>query len=85
MPCSCVESKSRISSDWLVSSSKLQPCLELCQFDQAFLKMKFARWKVCFPSLEISKEVSFVTFFRTDDVLLEVRNQEVDVVLGLSF
>jgi hypothetical protein len=29
----------------LASSSKLQPCLELCRFVQALLKTKVARWK----------------------------------------
>jgi hypothetical protein len=41
----CAESKSRVGSDWLVSSSKLQPCLELCWFAQVPLKTKVARWK----------------------------------------
>jgi hypothetical protein len=31
-----------------VSSSKLQPCLELCRFIQAPLKTKVARWKTHF-------------------------------------
>jgi hypothetical protein len=42
------EAKPRISSDWLISSSKLQPCLELCRFAQALLKTEVARWKVHF-------------------------------------
>jgi hypothetical protein len=32
----------------LISSSKLQPCLELCRFAQAPLKTKVARWKAHF-------------------------------------
>jgi hypothetical protein len=31
-------------SDWLMTSSKLQHCLELCQFIQMLLKPKVARW-----------------------------------------
>jgi hypothetical protein len=42
----CVEAKSWVGSDWLRSSSKLQPCLVLCQFVQALLKTTDARWKV---------------------------------------
>jgi hypothetical protein len=38
----------------LVSSSKLQPSLELCLFIQALLKTKVARWKAHFLN-EISK------------------------------
>jgi hypothetical protein len=44
----CDEAKSRVSFDWLKISSKLQPCLELCRFVQALLKMKFAKWKAHF-------------------------------------
>jgi hypothetical protein len=40
--------KSRVSSDWLMSLSKLQPYLELCRFVQALLKIKVARWKAHF-------------------------------------
>jgi hypothetical protein len=42
-PCSLGEAKPRVGSDWLVSSSKLQPCLALCRFAQAPLKIKVAR------------------------------------------
>jgi hypothetical protein len=42
------EAKSRVDSDWLISSSKLQPCLELCWFVQALLKTKFVKWKTHF-------------------------------------
>jgi hypothetical protein len=31
-----------------MSSSKLQPCLELCLFAQALLKTKVVRWKAHF-------------------------------------
>jgi hypothetical protein len=40
------EAKPQVGSDWLISSSKLQPYLELCRFTQASLKIKVARWKV---------------------------------------
>jgi hypothetical protein len=43
------EAKPWVGSDWLVSSFKLQPCLELCRFAQAPLKTKVARWKAHFP------------------------------------
>jgi hypothetical protein len=46
--------------------------------------MKFVRWKARSPSLEINIESPFVSFFRTDGVLLEVRNREVDVALEVS-
>jgi hypothetical protein len=42
------EAKSWVGSDWLISSSKLQLCLELCWFAQVPLKTKVARWKVHF-------------------------------------
>jgi hypothetical protein len=42
------EAKPQVGSDWLTSSSKLQPYLELCRFTQAPLKIKVARWKVHF-------------------------------------
>jgi hypothetical protein len=42
------EAKTWVGSDWLLSSSKLQPCLQLCQFAQALLKTKTARWKAYF-------------------------------------
>jgi hypothetical protein len=42
------EAKSWVGFDWLISSSKLQLCLELCQFIQALLKPKFAKWKAHF-------------------------------------
>jgi hypothetical protein len=42
------EVKSRVGSDWLIRSSKLQPCLELCRFFQVLLKTKFAKWKAHF-------------------------------------
>jgi hypothetical protein len=42
------EAKTWIGSDCLLSSSKLQPCLDLCWFTQAHLKTKVARWKVYF-------------------------------------
>jgi hypothetical protein len=35
-----------VGSDWLLSSSKLQPGLEWCRFAQAPLKTKVIRWKV---------------------------------------
>jgi hypothetical protein len=73
---SSVESKAGVSSDWLMSSSKLQLCLELCRFIQVPLKTKICKVESASPSLKISKEVSFVTFFRTDGVLLKVRNRE---------
>jgi hypothetical protein len=47
-PIHCVEAKSQVSFDWLMSSSKLQPCLKMCRFIQAFLKTKFAGWKAHF-------------------------------------
>jgi hypothetical protein len=42
-PIPCAEAKSRVSFDWLASSSKLQSYLELCWFAQAPLKTKVAR------------------------------------------
>jgi hypothetical protein len=39
------EANPRVGYDWLRSSSKLQPCLELCQFAQVHLKTKVVRWK----------------------------------------
>jgi hypothetical protein len=42
------KAKPRVSSNWLMSSSKLQPYLELCRFVQALLKTKVVRWKVYF-------------------------------------
>jgi hypothetical protein len=39
------EAKQRVVFDWLLSSSKLQPCLECCRFAQAPLKTKVVRWK----------------------------------------
>jgi hypothetical protein len=42
------EAKPQVGSDWLISSSKLQPYLELCRFAHAPLKIKVARWKVHF-------------------------------------
>jgi hypothetical protein len=39
------EAKPRVGSDWFLSSSKLQPYLELCRFVQTLLKTKVARWK----------------------------------------
>jgi hypothetical protein len=39
------EAKPRVGSDWLLSSSKLQPHLELCRFIQTLLKTKVPRWK----------------------------------------
>jgi hypothetical protein len=66
--------KSRVCSDWLTSSSKLQPYLELCWFIQALLKTRVARWKVHFL-IGLAK-VPCATFVRTDGVLLKVRNQK---------
>jgi hypothetical protein len=43
-----LKTKLWVSSNWLASSSKLQPCLELCRFAQALLKTKVARWKAHF-------------------------------------
>jgi hypothetical protein len=42
------EAKPQVSSDWLLSLSKLQPCLEWCRFAQAPLKTKVVRSKVHF-------------------------------------
>jgi hypothetical protein len=47
-PTSLYEAKPRVGSDWLLSSSKLQPCLELCRFTQVLLKTKVARCKAHF-------------------------------------
>jgi hypothetical protein len=44
----CVEGKSWISPDWLMSFSKLQPRLELCQFAQALLKTKNCKMESAF-------------------------------------
>jgi hypothetical protein len=73
---SCTESKDRFSSNWLMSSSKLQLYLKLCRFTQVLLKTKICKVESTSPSLEISKEVPFITFFWTDSVLLEVHNRE---------
>jgi hypothetical protein len=69
------EAKPRVSFDWFVSSSKLQPYLELCRFIQALFKTKVARWKTHFL-IGVSKKDSYVTFFKMDGVLLEVHNQK---------
>jgi hypothetical protein len=42
------KAKPQVGFDWLISSFKLQPYLELWQFIQALLKMKFAKWKAHF-------------------------------------
>jgi hypothetical protein len=42
------EAKPQVGSDWLMSSFKLQPFLELCWFIQALLKIEVARLKVHF-------------------------------------
>jgi hypothetical protein len=39
------DAKPWVCFDWLMSLSKLQPCLELCHFIHALLKTKVARWK----------------------------------------
>jgi hypothetical protein len=44
----CVKAKPWVRSDWLVSSSKLQPCLELYRFIQTLLKTKVAGWNMHF-------------------------------------
>jgi hypothetical protein len=66
--------KSRVSSDWLMSSSKLQACHELCWFIQALLKTRVTRWKVHF--LIGLAEGPCATFIRMDGVLLEVQNHK---------
>jgi hypothetical protein len=66
----CIEAKPWVRSDWMVSPSKLQPCLELCQFVQVLLKIKRA-----FPPQNLQK-YPYVTFVRTDGVLLDVRNRK---------
>jgi hypothetical protein len=68
-----LKTKLWVSSYWSKSSSKLQLCLELCQFAQALLKTLVARWKV-HSLIEISKKTPGASFVRTDGVLLEVRN-----------
>jgi hypothetical protein len=73
---SCTESKDRFSSNWLMSSSKLQLYLKLCRFTQVLLKTKNCKVESTSLSLEISKEVPFITFFWTDSVLLKVRSRE---------
>jgi hypothetical protein len=71
----CVEAKSRVSSDWLTSSSKLQSYLELCRFTQTLLKIKVARWKVHSLMGNYQRDLIYI-FFRMDGVLLEVRNRK---------
>jgi hypothetical protein len=66
--------KARVGSDWLMSSSKLQPYLELCRFVQALLKTKIARWKAYF--LLETCEKTLCNIRRTDGILLKVRNQK---------
>jgi hypothetical protein len=44
----CVEAKPRVRFDWLVTSFKWKPYLELCRFIQALLKTKVIRRKVCY-------------------------------------
>jgi hypothetical protein len=39
----CVEAKSWVSLDWLMSSLELHPCLGLYQFAQALLKTKICK------------------------------------------
>jgi hypothetical protein len=58
---------------WLMSSSKLQYCLELCQFAHVFLKPELQNRKRM--PYQISKGISFMTFLEQDGVLLEIRNQ----------
>jgi hypothetical protein len=67
--------KSRVDSDWLISSSKLQFCLELCRFVQALLKLKFAKWKAHFLPRNLRNDPC-ATFVRTDGVWLEVCNRK---------
>jgi hypothetical protein len=49
------EAKPRVGSDWLLSSSKLQPCLELCQFARRFLRQK----------LQDGKRISFSEYVKS--------------------
>jgi hypothetical protein len=57
-----------------MSSSKLQPCLELCRFTYVLLKIKVARWKAHFL-VDINKRPR-ASFIRTDAILLEVHNRK---------
>jgi hypothetical protein len=65
--------KSQVSSVWLMSLSKLQPCLQLCRFVQTLLKTKVIRWKAHFLLRTCEKDPC-ASFIRTGGVLLKIRN-----------
>jgi hypothetical protein len=50
-----VEAESWVSSNWLTSSSKLQPCLELCQSTQVLLKTKTCKMESTFLHWELAR------------------------------
>jgi hypothetical protein len=72
-PTSLCEAKPRVGSDWLLSSSKLQPYLELCWSVQALLKTKVARLmvhlllKICYKTLvqHLSERMAYYLSYTT--------------------
>jgi hypothetical protein len=70
----CVETKPRVSFDWLMSSTKLQLCLEWCRFPMCFLKQKCKLESVS-PSWNWQED-PITIFFWMDGVLVKVRNQK---------
>jgi hypothetical protein len=60
---SCVKNQMWVRYEWLMSSSKLQPCLELCQFAQALLKTELQGEK-CISLLALARGSNY-------DILLD--------------
>jgi hypothetical protein len=71
---SCVKNQMWVRYEWLMSSSKLQPCLELCQFAQALLKIELQGGNA-FPYWHWQGD-PITIFFWTDGILLEIRNRK---------
>jgi hypothetical protein len=77
------EAEPRVGSDWLMSSSKLQPCLELYRFSQVLFKIKVTRWKAHFL-IRISKKThmhhssEWMTYYSRHAI------RKKDVALGIS-
>jgi hypothetical protein len=79
----CVGAKLQDGSDGLVSSSKLQPYLELCWFNQALLKTKVARWKVHFL-VGISKRPMYIHSSESMEYYSRYATGKKNDVLGVS-
>jgi hypothetical protein len=60
-----------------MSSSKLQSCLVLCWFIQAFLKLVLQNRKRV--PYRISNGVLFMTFVEQDGILLEIHNRNDEI------